>query len=130
MLNPQAASWQQKQVKSYSNFEPASVQPPTESNQDKVLKAELDWQKFKFQRKVNQVFNKIKPENLSEQMPQLKRIISGSRLSTSFQGLSEILIFLQLTVERVIDHDSFGDVALHVCLDLYGECSKVQVSYL
>ena len=109
---------------SQSNRQPFLIQQPfVESNQDKIKKKELEWQKFKFQRKVNQIFRKLKLENVTEHIPQLKKIMSERKLSSSFHGLSETLILLQLIAEKTIDEESFVPVAVQVCLSLYGKFS-------
>lgn len=84
------------------------------------MKAELDWQIWKYQRNVKKILDRVTLENVDSFETELEQLIADSRLSQNFQGMSEVLVLLQMVVERAVGHSSFGDVAIKLCIVLEG----------
>lgn len=96
------------------------AQPLSENTEDKTLKAELDWQIWKYQRNVKKMLDRVTLENVDSFETELEQLIADSRLSQNFQGMSEVLVLLQMVVERAVGNSSFGDVAIKLCIVLEG----------
>lgn len=112
---------QQQTVQSFQQPEFLKAQPLNENTRDKTLKAELDWKIWKFQRSVKKVLDNMVANNAENYSHEFDKIIAESRLSQEFQGISEVSIIIKLLLEKVMDGNKFGNVAVRVCTIFRGQ---------
>ena len=90
-------------------------QPLHENTRDKTIKAELDWKIWKFQRNVKKVLDRMIEDTTKDYSHDFEKIIADSRLSQDFQGISELSVILQFLLDKVIDGNKYGSVAVSIC---------------
>ncbi|XP_032230619.2 uncharacterized protein LOC5506343 isoform X2 [Nematostella vectensis] len=120
---PQLHEYQQQQQQQRDpvrHFEPLKVQPTNENSNDKAMKKELEWQKWKFQRNLKKILDRASLSNIEELSCELAQCVAESRLSQNFKGVSETVVMLEMIIERVLDGKSFSDIATKLCWLLSG----------
>lgn len=112
--------------RSHSNPQPremkepiAKPQPSTNNSQEKNLKTELSWQKWKFQRNIKRLFDKTDCDAYDIGL-EIATMINNSKLSQDFEGVSEVMMVVEMITERVLDKDDFGSMAAKICSSLTG----------
>lgn len=94
-----------------------SQSSPAANNKEKTLKTELSWQKWKFQRNIKRLFDKTDgdPGDIGLEVGEW---IKAGKLSQVFDGVSEVMIVLEMITERVLDRDGFVSLAAKICSSL------------
>jgi hypothetical protein len=110
------SSVQQQQVRNQQQFPISKTQPENE----KMMKKELSWHKWKFQRNIKRVLERITEENVDDLSCDLGTLISESKLSQNFEGVSEVMLLLEMIVDKVLDKKGFAHSAARICHVLSG----------
>ncbi|XP_031570400.1 uncharacterized protein LOC116304762 [Actinia tenebrosa] len=87
---------------------------------EKTMKKELSWQKWKFQRNIKKVLEKMTKENIDDLGYDISTSIADSQLSKNFDGVSEVMLVLEMIVEKVLDKKGFENQGARICYILSG----------